>query len=86
MHAQIPPIPCSHCGTVPHYKEREAQQAPYLGMFQALVARIRDTSPDVPIYQRDLNRWLNEIASETPAAVEARAVNTTIYGREDETC
>lgn len=85
MHAQIPPIPCSHCGHAPHYKEREAQQWPYLPSYQAFIARIADMSPDVPIYQRDLNRWAAEIANETPAAVEARAVNTTTYGREGET-
>ena len=84
MHAQIPPIPCEHCGISATYKVREALQSPYLGMTQAFIARIAAMSPDVPIYQRDLNRWAAEIADENPAAVGAVAVNTTIYGREEE--
>jgi len=85
LFGQIPPIPCEHCGVPATYKVRETLQSPYLGMTQAFIRRIAAMSPDMPICQRDLNRWAAEIADENSAAVGAVAVNTTIYGREDET-
>lgn len=84
LFGQIPPIPCEHCGVPATYKVREELQSPYLGCYQAFIARIAALHPDTPIYQDDLNRWAAEIADENPAAVGAVAVNTTIYGREDE--
>ena len=74
-------IPCEHCCGLPTFKAREAQQHPYRGLWQALCARITDLSPDVPMYQRDLDRWLVELWAEQPEAARTFALATTRYDR-----
>ena len=76
--------PCEHCCHEPTFKAVERQQAPYRPLWQALCARVTDLSPDMPIYQRDLNRWLAELWEEQPDAGEVFAYRTTRYGREGE--
>lgn len=77
-------VPCEHCGHAASYHVREALQAPYRGLWQALCARVTDTSYDMPIYKRDLDRWIVEIWNEQPEAKAAFALNTTLLGREGE--
>jgi len=77
-------LPCEQCAHIPTYHHAEALQAPYRGLFQAIVARIHDMSPDMPVYKRDLDRWIAEIWEEQPDAKAAFALNTTLLGREQE--
>lgn len=76
--------PCEHCCHEPTFKAVERQQAPYRGLFQAMVSRVHDMSPDMPVYKRDLDRWIAEIWDEQPDAKAAFALNTTLLGREGE--
>ena len=76
--------PCEQCAHEPSYKAVERQQQPYRGLWGAIITRIGDMSPDLPVYQRDLNRWAAEIWDEQPDAKAAFALNTTRYGREHE--
>jgi|GEM_PF-4173448 len=76
--------PCEHCHHEPSYKAVERQQQPYRGLWQDIVARVADMSPDAPVYKRDLDRWLVETWEAQPDAKKAYAVNTTLYGREGE--
>lgn len=76
-------LPCEQCAHIPTYHHAEALQAPYRPLWQALCARVTDLSPDMPIYQRDLNRWLAELWEEQPDAAAIFALRTTRYGRDD---
>ena len=75
-------IVCQHCCHPPTFKHRLEQQQPYLGLWQALIGKVQNVSPDVPIYKRDLDRWMIELWNEKPEAREAFALATTRYGRE----
>lgn len=69
---------CTACGHAPTYKEIEAAQAPYRGMWQAIVAWEAEQNPDGnPSTLRDA---LHRIASEHPEPAAIVAVRTTEYG------
>lgn len=77
-------LPCEHCAQMPTYKHVEAQEQPYRGLWQAIVAHVAGMSPDMPIYQRDLDRIIVALWDEQPDAKAAFALRTTRYGREGE--
>lgn len=78
----IPTIPCEHCGKVASYKVREQLQAPYIGLWQSIVARAPDLSPDMAFYRRDLDRWLREAWDAQPGQRASVTFNSIRPGRE----
>jgi len=72
-------VPCQHCHHLPTFKHLEALQAPYRGMWGAIVAWEQENNPDgLPTPLREA---LHRIADEQPDAAGVFAVNTTRYER-----
>jgi hypothetical protein len=77
--------PCPHCCHTIPYKDVERLQEPYRSSWQGIIAWARDAvDRDMPIYPRDLERELHRLIDGGAVAVEAFALATTRYGREDE--
>lgn len=71
---------CEHCAHEPSYHHRERLQQPYRGQWQAIIAWEAAQNPHgLPT---PLRVALHAIVDARPDRVEARAVNTTEYGRE----
>ena len=75
---------CEHCCHEPTFKAAERAQAPYRGLWQALVGYVNEMNPDMPLYRRDLDRLVAEWWEAQPEAKGAFALATTRYGREQE--